>query len=162
MKKIWQEFCEKWGLGEKEKQRVPLLLAALLLGLGLMAAGNVAAEEHNGGEAGAVATTAANAVGAEMEAVALEERLAAVLRQVDGAGEVSVVVTLASRGRTEYAASASGGQLPVVESGLPTVQGVLVVADGADDVAVCRALSDAVVGLLDVPTHRVVVCRRQQ
>lgn len=44
----------------------------------------------------------------------------------------------------------------------PRVQGVLVVADGAGDANVCRVMTDAVVGLLGVPTHRVVVCQRQR
>lgn len=195
MKNFWQEFCAKWGLGEQERRRAPLLLAALLLGLGLMAVGSLCGGQvDDAADVVDMVAEPAEVGSADGEAAAIEERLAAVLGQVDGAGQVSVVVTLASLGRTEYAADVSStnrssskqdgdvmgteqeqqlssdtvlvggsaGQPLIVESGLPQVQGVLVVAEGAGDAVVCRALTDAVVGLLDVPAHRVVVCRRQQ
>jgi len=56
-----------------------------------------------------------------------------------------------------------GLAMPVVRNTAePHIQGVLVVADGAKDTKVKRALAEAVTTLLDVPLHKVAVLPRQR
>lgn len=46
----------------------------------------------------------------------------------------------------------------MVQETMPTVQGVLIVAEGADDPAVCTQIARAAESLLDVPMYKVVIC----
>lgn len=57
----------------------------------------------------------------------------------------------------------TGLAVPVVRNFTePRIQGVLVVADGAKDVKVKKALIEAVTTLLDIPYHKVAVLPRQR
>lgn len=57
----------------------------------------------------------------------------------------------------------TGVAVPVVRNFTePRIQGVLVVADGAKDVKVKKALIEAVTTLLDIPYHKVAVLPRQR
>jgi stage III sporulation protein AG len=123
---------------------------------------------------------------------ALADDLAAVLSQVEGAGQVEVRVTLASDGFKTYAVNrqeetrrteetdasggsrissedhvtldvaASGGQALLIEERYPEVVGVLVVAEGGGDPTVRAALHDAVVTLLNIAPHHVEVLPRKE
>lgn len=190
MAKMWQEFCARLCLADGEKRRLVHLLGLLALGLGLMLAAQMA---NDGRSSGALsgAETAAAAV-AQGEAENAEEKLAAILGQIAGAGRVSVTLTYADRGQTEYAVNVNNtrreteeqadGELRATREEVqseepvlldanrnalvlrevePQVLGVLVVADGAGDGNVRRVITEAVVGLLGVPAHRVVVCQGQ-
>lgn len=189
MEKLWQEFCEKWGLGEKEKRRLPVLLGVLAVGLAMMAF------SRNVGEAAVRSVYSENAPPKteqevpQSEEAELEERLSAILSRIKGAGQVEVSVTLASGEEMEYAVNASttlrvteeqdeggvrntteetrtdnlvladGNSAPLAVKSYPAeVQGVLVVAEGGDDPAVCRAISEALQNLLDVGAHKIVIC----
>jgi len=58
---------------------------------------------------------------------------------------------------------ATGSVLPVVLNFQePRIQGVLVVADGAKDIAVKKALTEAVATLFDIPYHKVAVLPRKR
>lgn len=115
------------------------------------------------------------------------EQLEYILSQIEGAGTVRVDVMLASEGSREYAHNAreekrdtseqqaqglnkrvveqstaldlavSSGNPLLVEERTPEVLGVLVVADGASNVAVKEQLTTATSTLLNVPLHRVMV-----
>ncbi len=57
----------------------------------------------------------------------------------------------------------TGVAVPVVRNFTePKIQGVLVVADGAKDIQVKKALIEAVTTLLDIPYHKVAVLPRQR
>ena len=71
----------------------------------------------------------------------LEQRLAGILGQIDGVGRVRVMVTENANGEAE---------------------GVLVVADGADDVGVCLQLQYAVQTLLGTDAARIEIVRYAQ
>ncbi len=118
-----------------------------------------------------------------------EQERAAILSRIEGAGEVSVSLTFAKSAQTEYAVNASttlrstqeatdGGQTrsvteqtstgelvmsdsaPVaVQESMAQVQGVLVVASGADKPRVCAQISEALQNLLALPAHKIVICR---
>ncbi|MDR0838400.1 MAG: hypothetical protein LBN99_02010 [Oscillospiraceae bacterium] len=112
-----------------------------------------------------------------------ENRIAAALSEIDGAGRVTVVLTLRSDGETyiatnkKYSAKGensateqsedavivgSGGsnQSPVVvKRGYPEYQGALVVAEGAGDPEVRLALMGAVASLTGLGADRVTVTK---
>lgn len=187
MEKLWTEFCAKWGLGTAEKKRLPLLLAALVLGLTLLAAANGLKTPAAG------SVYSENAPPAQDEAYSdgqlPETELAAVLSHIQGAGKVLVKVTYAAGEYTEYAVNSSttsrtvsdidengsnttaeqttadtlvlvdGNSKPVVvHSTMPPVQGVLVVAEGGNNPAVCQSLTAALQSLLGVGAHKIVIC----
>ena len=93
-----------------------------------------------------------------------EKRLAAVLSQIEGAGEVEVFLTVRSEGElvvatetTEHADGSvttspvlSGGEPIVLEECLPAVTGVLIVAEGADDLSIRFNLLEAAASVLDI------------
>lgn len=181
MEGLWQEFCARWGLGSGEKRRLPMLLGLLVLGLCLMCVGgrgDTARPDNTGGSANsAVNGSASGAANCSVNGSSngdIEQRLAAVLSRIDGAGDVSVVLTYEAGARTEYAVNESAGRdgaasrdVVLVGSsrdGLavqvqePQVRGVLVVADGAGDAAVRQMICDAVASLLGVSANRIVIC----
>lgn len=69
----------------------------------------------------------------------LESRLTLALRQIEGVGEVHVMI---------------------VQQEDETAQGVLVVADGADDVGVCLRIQYAVKTLLGVESSEIEVMKK--
>lgn len=135
------------------------------------------------------------AVGGDI--AAWEERLnrdvAALLRQVQGAGEVAVFARLQGgpsqsfaqdvrtntrtsldtderlqREQTEVdetvqtVMGGGGGSQPVVVAvASPTVESVVIIADGADDPAVRWRLQQAATGALGLPSHRIHIVARE-
>ncbi len=117
----------------------------------------------------------------------LENKLAKMLSTIRGAGNVTVMITLEDTGQSIYAQNeksesktsetevepsatyssdgsfvlkndSGGGQSPLlVKSHFPTVSGVLVTAQGAEDAQVKNNLVNAVRAVLDVKAHRVQV-----
>lgn len=122
---------------------------------------------------------------AAAETAALEKRLEKVLAGVEGAGEVSVVINYAGSAekvpaksvdtqmtdntdekgtasslseRTDIAVSA-GGETFILKEMSPEVRGVIVVAEGADDIGVRMSLMRAVTTLLDIDANKVEVLK---
>jgi len=111
----------------------------------------------------------------------MEDRLEKALSQVEGAGEVTVVLTLREspyqvlaqdaddtqeEGRTVrestvvLASKGSGAQAPVrIQELAPGYQGALVVAQGADSPQVRLALSEAVSALTGLGTDKISICK---
>ena len=117
----------------------------------------------------------------------LEQRLANLLSQVDGAGKGEVMIyadsssemvpayndqldsrssedtgrkSLESSERRELALS--GNDEPVIlKVEIPEIKGVVVVAEGADDFLVKQELNNAVCTLLGVPEHRVQILKHK-
>ncbi len=115
------------------------------------------------------------------------EQLEYILSQIEGAGAVKVDVMLASEGSRQYAhntreerrdtseqqaqglnkrvveqstsldLAVSSGSPLLIEEKTPEVLGVLVVAEGASNIAVKEQLTAATSTLLNVPLHRVMV-----
>lgn len=99
-----------------------------------------------------------------------EAKLTEILEKVDGAGNISVMITYfgtsgldiafeekKSDTTTESSAISDNGS-PFIKGELyPKVKGVIVVSSGADNFSVKKALTDAVTAVLDVPSYRVCV-----
>lgn len=110
-----------------------------------------------------------------------EERLEAILSDIYGAGEVSVMITYYSTAEKDIAyetktnsvglsersessedkkAVMTDGEPMVLKEVYPKAKGVIVTADGGDSVSVRQAISEAVTAVMDVPAHRVVIYKR--
>lgn len=104
----------------------------------------------------------------------LEQQLAGLIAQVEGAGETTVMVTLESGEERIYATDTQTGTEQsrqthvLLEDGtaleettyLPTVCGVAIVCDGGGDVGVEARITALVSALLDVPANRICVEQR--
>lgn len=110
-----------------------------------------------------------------------EQRMAAILSAVEGAGQVDVMLTYRQSEektvahnetreegnetlRTERTAvlleGENGATEPLVlTEHTPVAEGVVIVAQGADSPAVAAALHQAAQALLDVPAHKVAVLK---
>ncbi len=116
-------------------------------------------------------------------AVSDEERLSAILSEIDGAGAVDVMITYYgtaekdiayetktnSVGRDEGSeesedkrAVMTGNEPMVVKETYPEVKGVIIAAQGADKAYVRQAVSEAVTAVLDVPAHRVCIYKKEE
>jgi len=117
----------------------------------------------------------------------IERRLAEILSKVEGAGEASVMVFADTGGeqvpaynneqdtRNEERADGrsseisetrqlvlSGNDEPVIlKVIIPQIQGVVVVAEGADDILIRAQLNNAVCTLLGIPEHRVQILKHK-
>ena len=106
---------------------------------------------------------------------ALEERLEELIRQVEGAGETAVLVTLESGEERVYALDTQTGRDQTQQTHVllddgtaleqtvcpPTVCGVAVVCDGGGQVSVQARITSLLSALLDVPANRICVEQRR-
>ncbi len=103
-----------------------------------------------------------------------EERLENILSDIDGAGNVSVMITYENTGEKDIAyekrkndktydekAVMAGGEPMVINQSNPTVKGVIVTADGADDIKIKRQLTEAVSAVLKVEPHKICIYKRK-
>lgn len=147
-----------------------LICLILIIGVVLM----VAAGGHDRKKE---AVSTANEIAVEDE----EKRLADILSQIDGAGEVSVMITYYSSTEKDIAyetktasredksetsedkkAVMTDGEPMVVKEVYPQVKGVIVTAQGAGNTAVKAAISEAVSASLDVPVHRICIFKKEE
>lgn len=85
----------------------------------------------------------------------LERRLTDILSEIEGIGELSVMVTLDTSEQNEY--GKSGEMLLSVK--MPQVRGVIVVCGGGDSVIVQEKVIRAVTGVFAVSSTRVSVIK---
>lgn len=109
-----------------------------------------------------------------------EKRLENILSQIDGAGEVSVMITYYSSPEKNIAyetktssredksesedkkAVMTDGSPLVVKEVYPRVRGVIVTAQGAGNAVVKAAISEAVAASLDVSAHRICIFKKEE
>ena len=104
----------------------------------------------------------------------LEERLSNSLSKVDGAGKVSVVITVESGMETVLASekitnqTSTGKEIiekPILVNGktvvlkelYPKISGVLIVAEGAKNVAVFNKIQQATISLFDINVNQIEI-----
>lgn len=100
----------------------------------------------------AVMLLVASRNGASGGETALEARMEAVLSSVRGAGRVRVLVSETKDNAEAFSASESAG----------SVQGVVIVAEGADDLRVALELSGAAQALLGVDAEKIQVLKMEE
>lgn len=123
------------------------------------------------------ANAAETAGGQSVTAEELEEKLERILGQIEGAGSVSVALTM--RSGTEYVfaqdselrndsesseivvvSSGSGKQEAVIQTQIyPTFRGAVVVCEGGDDPEVKLLITQAVAALTGLSSGRITVCK---
>ena len=93
----------------------------------------------------------------------LERRLEETLSQIKGVGKVKVMITLEDSGSYELATDTQdtkrGEESYVVREKSANVKGVIIVAEGGGDPAVCETIKDAVAAVLTVMPHRIEVAK---
>ena len=143
---------------EKYKFVLLVLLAGLLLLLLPLPSGG--GETAHAGEAEQAATA--------FSVDELEEKLEATLSRIDGAGEVTVALTLRSGARQVLAqdvtvsdreGSSGEERTTVVQTLAPQFQGALVVCPGGDDPTVRLKLAEAVADLTGLGADRISICK---
>lgn len=169
-------WLKRWQSWSKDKV-VRYLLWIGLAGIFLIALSEIFPREKGKDTADPVTVS-----GDQVEA-ALEERITALLRQVEGVGSCRVMVTLESGSRAVYAAdtvSATGadGSASLSESYLkvdtdtgpaglllthvqPTVKGVAVVCDGGGNAAVQQRVIQVVSTAFHISERRVCVVKQE-
>ncbi len=86
---------------------------------------------------------------------ALEERLCGILSQIEGTGNIDIMITLDSSEHNEYQKS---GDEPVYTKS-PEIRGVIVVCDGGDNIIIREKIISAVSGAFGISTTRVSVIK---
>lgn len=124
-------------------------------------------------------------------AEAMERKLEKILEETEGAGHVSVMITLKSTEEsivekdhsgntststgennsqketdtseaTVFEERSDGTQSPYVSKTItPEIDGIMIVADGGDDAVVIENITDAVKALFDVDMHKIKVIKRK-
>lgn len=96
-----------------------------------------------------------------------EERLEEILSEIEGAGQVSVMISYESTMEKDIAydgnndrAVTSGGDVMVKREIYPKVKGVIVISDGADIPSVKQAIKEAVTAVTGAGANRVCVFSR--
>jgi len=166
---------KEWKFSKKEKSLFIKLAAILVVGLFLMQL----ASGWGNGKVDEGSPPVPEVFGSQEEIfpmgeTALEQKLEEILSRIEGAGEVRVLITYKQSSSSEYAynqeeskngqdlrqsrelVTGNGGPY-LLRQEAPGVQGVLVVAAGANDTLVRQQLFQAVAGILDVPAHRIVI-----
>ena len=171
----WKELGRKW-LEKGKGLRWALLV--ILVGVVLLCIPTREAKKEPVED-----TAQVQSARAEYDVSTLEEKLAQTLSQIEGVGEVSVVLTLKSGTRQVYATekaerSDSGGSdseetLARISTGsgseealrvmeiYPTFQGALVVCDGGNSASVRLAVTKSVAALTGLSTEKISVCGRK-
>lgn len=85
----------------------------------------------------------------------LEQRLAEILGEIEGVGNIKVMVTLDESSQTDYGKSAD----MLISVSAPKVRGVIVVCDGGDNITVKEKVINAVSGVCGINTLRISVSR---
>lgn len=119
----------------------------------------------------------------------MEQRMSEILSQIQGAGQVEVMLTfrastesiVAHEEKTEEARTQENGKTSenlrkettvvmtedgkgntsplVLTENSPQVEGVVIVAQGGDNAVVCKALNSAAQALLNVPAHKIAILK---
>ena len=135
-----------------------IMLVILIIGIAIIAVSGRLPRDDGAAEAGQETA----------EYSGEEERLGEILSEIDGAGEVSVMISYVSTMEKDIAyvsgkerAVTSGGDVVVTREIYPEVKGVIVIADGAGDPSVRQAIKKAVTAVTGAGANRVCVYERR-
>lgn len=85
----------------------------------------------------------------------LEDRLANILSEIEGVGDINVMITLDTSEKTEYGKNSD----MLLSVTAPKVRGVIVVCDGGDSITVKEKVTDAVKGIFGINTAHISVTK---
>lgn len=84
----------------------------------------------------------------------LELRLEEILSQMEGVGEVEVMITLKSTSKTQ-----SSSFTYTAQTSYPEVEGVFVVSQGGDNSSVKLAITEAIQALFGIDVHKIKIVK---
>ena len=182
IRKVFEHL--KHGKVKKDQLLIVFLVGILLLVISIPAGTK---KDSNTGTKKTLANSSKSSVGTTKQSeytAYMEERLERILSQIDGAGQVQVMITWKSDGEkvvekdrqggsrttsshdtqetTVYnsGSSTSGVQEPYVSKELsPQAQGVIVIAPGGDDAVVVKNITEAVQALFEIDTHKIRIMK---
>ena len=172
---------EQLHLSEKQKKYLLFLLSMAIFGMILLMIPADKEEKSSVNTLSEVKSEVAN-----IEANNEEVRLSEILSKVVGAGKVEVIIRFHQSAETIYAMEQKINRTNIAEDGMhrqeesheemiamrnisqgeepliiktiqPEIIGVVVVAQGADNIAVKNALLEAAAVYLDIPTYKITV-----
>lgn len=153
-------LVQKWkGIKHKEIILV-ILLSSLLFLFFFSSLGKLSFNDEK--------TSQSNTFSVDNYVSGLEKRLEDILTQMDGVGNVRVMITVSSGIKTiphykeDGSVLTSGGKPIVEKEEFPTPIGVVVVSDGADSYLVKSQIIAATVSLLGIKADRVQVYRKMK
>ena len=181
MKERWREWLEN------KKLRTPLLVGCVLL-LAVVLFVPTSGDSSKNKE---VVSETAQQTDRESYVLALEKRVERILEQIDGVGSVDVMISLKDTGQKVVQEDTtsektdlqeedgSGGSRTstsqseqtktifendspyVVQTLEPQIEGIVVVAEGADSAAKVSEIHSAVLALFDLPGHKIQVLKKK-
>lgn len=169
----------KKHIPKKNQWLIILLVGILLVVIALPTSNDKKTEEA------AVSETEVTEVDTGDYADKMERKVAKILNNIEGVGNVKVMITLkestekvvekdvessrnqtdesldtSSRESTVYNDNGSSGQSPYVSKEIsPAVEGVLVIADGGDNSVIVKNITEAIQALFNVETHKIKVMK---
>ena len=165
------EYVKKWNLEKLKKYRYPALILALGLMLLLLPVGGRADEPQE---------TVVKAQSGDFSLALFTEEAETLLSQVQGAGEVRLLLSLETDGRRDYLSderqsqgaesqqterqavltSGSGSQEPVILSrSYPEFRGAVVLCQGADSAQVTLSIKEALGSLTGLGMDKITVLK---
>ena len=179
---------ERWrGWLENKKLRTPLLVGSVLL-LAVVLFVPTSKDSEKNME---VVSETVQQADRESYVLALEKRVERILEQIDGVGSVDVMISLKDTGQKVVQEDTtsektnlqeedgSGGRRTntsqseqtrtifendspyVVQMLEPQIEGIVVVAEGADSAARVSEIHNAVLALFDLPGHKIQVLKKK-
>lgn len=92
----------------------------------------------------------------------IEKQLENMLTNVKGVGSVRVMVTYCDLGKDiQYIEEGDNFSLRTEKNNYPEIQGVLIIAKGADDIKVVSDITDAVSALLGITVNKIRVLKME-
>lgn len=171
----------KLKLGIPSAERLTDFLKRYKFVLIVIAAGVILLAVPTRGQEENISETQGVAGGEEdFSVAALEEKLGEILSKIEGAGNVSVMLTVRSgmerilatdrestetdekyelREETVILSTDSGDEVVLIGQNYPTFQGALVVCPGGDDPKVQLAITRALSSLTGLSSNRITVCK---
>lgn len=163
------------GFINLDDKKTKIIVAIGLIGLALIFASSIFDGKKENKASGDY-----NCVDYEEYAENLEHKLTDIVNSIEGAGECKVMITLENSAENVYATDvetktdsnssnqkdkyvfydSSNGESPVlIKEYLPKVQGVTVLCNGGDNIAVKEKIIQCVTSLFNIPTNRVSVSK---
>lgn len=139
---------KKW---DKQQWLILLLLGAVLLVMAIPVKDGPQKAASERAESAASGTVYAETEQALTEKAALERQLEGLLKQVEGIGQVQVMLMSGDTSDEITSFSTQEGDIKI--------RGVLIVAQGGDDPVVVRNIQEAVMALFQVEAHKIKVMK---
>lgn len=167
------EFIETAKNTLSSKKTIPILVILILLGVVLMVSTKVTVKE-NSSKVNNTSNVDNETELSETNAASLEKKLENILSQINGVGEVEVLIVFESSNeevvlkdtekdgaeKTVFQTESSISKPYVTKTLYSGIQGIIIAAQGAGRAEVKAALSDTVAAVFDIPIHKVKILEK--